>query len=208
MSFQQLLAGVGTSAGPSWTEHEGKQIWLAWKGQGSDTGIYVASSTDLQPDATSGQYQFSPQQKVLTLSTSASPAITSLNGILYLFYKGDTDDYIYWAKSADGRTWIDQHLLALGDSLVPADNDQHPETSAAPTVVSGNNCLYLFWKGATDNQIWWSTALNGSPWMEQMSISTPGGAPGTDASPAVTLAGQTIHLTWKGQDANSIWWST
>lgn len=208
MPLQENVPGVGTTAGPSWTVHDGNSVWLAWKGSGTDTGIYVSSAPSLQPNASSGQYSFTPQAKVLTLGTSASPAIASLNGTLYLFYKGASDNYIYWASSADGKTWVDKHLLALGDSLIAAANDQHPKTSAAPTVASANNCLYLFWKGASGNQIWWSASFNIGVWMDQESISTPGGTPETDASPAVALDGQTIHLAWKGKGANTIWWST
>jgi hypothetical protein len=87
---------------------------MAWKGENSDTGIYVASSPSLQPNASTGQYSFSPQSKVLSLATPTRPAITSLNGILYLFYKGQSDNYIYWASSPDGKTWTDRGKLGLG----------------------------------------------------------------------------------------------
>jgi len=208
MPLQQLFTGVGTSAGPSWTVHDDKQVWMAWKGEGADPGIYVASSNSLHPDPTTGKYSFSSQQKILNLGTSASPAITSLNGTLYLFFKGESDGFIYWATSADGKTWVDNKLLGLGDSLIPADNNQHPETSAAPAVVAANGCLYLFWKGHSDGTIFWTASKNAAPWMEQASITTPNGTPLTDASPAVAVKGQTIHLIVKGQSDDSIWWTT
>jgi len=132
MPLQQLLPNVGTSASPSWTVHNQKQVCIAWKGQGSDPSIYVALTSTLHPDPTTGQYSFSAQQKVLGLGTSASPAIASLNGTLYLFYKGESDTFLYWASSPDGKTWTDRKLLALGDSLFSADNNQHPQTSTAP----------------------------------------------------------------------------
>jgi Peptidase family C25 len=207
MPLQRAIPKIGTSAAPSWTVHDGKEIWLAWKGEGSDTGVYVTSSTSLRPDLTTGEYHFNPQQKVLALATPTGPVIASLNGVLYLFLKGESDDHIYWATSSDdGAHWVDRHLLALGDSLVATQNDQHPQTSSSPAVVAANNCLYMFWRGL-DNKIMW-TAGNGGAWAAETQISTPAGAPETDASPAIALQGQTIHLVWKGNSDGNIFWST
>jgi hypothetical protein len=210
MPLQENVPGVGTTAGPSWTVHDGNSVWLAWKGSGTDTGIYVSSATSLQPNASSGQYSFTPQAKVLTLGTSASPAIASLHGTLYLFYKGASDNYIYWASMANGSsTWVDQHKLALGNSIIPANNNQNPETSTGPTVVSANNCLYLFYKGASDNAVLWTVTSDGENpglWASETAITTPNSTPETTASPAVAVQGQTIHLVLKGQSDDNLYW--
>jgi hypothetical protein len=189
---------------------------VAWKGSGTDPSIWVSHSNALQPNASTGQYTFTPQQKVLTLGTTTSPAICSSNGTLYLFYKGESDDYIYWATSSDsGNTWVDNHKLALGNGIQlpePGSDDQNPQTSAGPTAVSANNCIYLFWKDATKNDILWTVTSpigeNSDLWAYETSITTPNGAPETTVSPAVTLQGETIHLVIKGQSDGNLYWTT
>jgi hypothetical protein len=209
MNYQQLIPNVGTSAAPSWTKHDDKQIWMAWKGQGSDPGIYFAASTSLQPqpNPTTGQYSFGPQQQVPNVGTSASPAIASLEGTLYLFWRGEIDSTIYWAKSSDGKNWIDVKPLEMGDSL--GANDHKAATSHAPTVVSGNDSLYLFWKGADADTRIWSSTFKGGPWLPQWQVSpTSGGVPGTSDSVGAALDGTPIHLTWKDEKSGDVWWCT
>jgi hypothetical protein len=215
MGFQENISGVGTSEAPAWTVHNDNSVWIVWKGSGTDTTIWFTSAPSLQPNS-SGVYGFSGQNPVKTSSgstfaTSTGPAIASLNGTFYLFYKGAADDYIYWATSNDGATWADHHKLALGNSAHSQDNNQNPETSAAPAVVSANDCLYLFWKGKNDNAIYWtvtSDKQNPGLWAFQQKITAPGGTPETGDSPAIALAGQTIHLVWKGPSDDNIYWST
>jgi len=211
VSFQENVPGVGTTAAPSWTVHDGNSVWLAWKGSGTDTGIYVSSAPSLQPGS-NGVYAFTGQAKVLEIGTSASPAIASLNGTLYLFYKGASDNYINWATMASGSsTWVDQHRLVLGNSVIATNNNQNPQTSAGPTVVAANNCLYLFYKGADDNMIRWTVTSGGANpglWAFETVVNTPNGNPLTTVSPAVALQGQTINLVIKGQSDGNLYWMT
>jgi hypothetical protein len=211
VSYQENVPGIGTTAGPSWTAHDGNSVWLAWKGSGTDTSIWVSSAPSLQPNS-SGEYAFTPQAKVLALGTTASPAIASLNGTLYLFYKGESDNYIYWATMASGSsTWVDQHKLVLGNSAVPQNNNHTPETSTGPTVVAANNCLYLFYKGANDNSVRWTVTSGGENpglWAFETVVNAPNGNPLTTVSPAVAVQGQTIHLVIKGQSDGNLYWMT
>jgi hypothetical protein len=201
MPFQESVPGVGTTAGPSWMVHDDDAVWMAWKGSGTDTSIWVASAPSLTPDA-SGVYTFTPQAKVLTLSTGSSPAITSLEGTLYLFYRAASDDdHIRWATCAGGTTWVDQGRLALG-----AGGATEPRTGAAPAVASANSCLYLFWKGSGDDTIWWAVTSDGTHpgvWSDQTKVTTTQGSPQSAYQPAVTLRDQTIHLVVKDSTAGS-----
>ncbi len=200
MPFQQHVPGTGTTAGPSWTVHDGNSVWLAWKGSGTDTSIWVSSAPSLSPDS-SGVYAFSAQAKVLTLATGSSPAIASLAGTLYLFYRAASDDdHLRWATRAGGgvvvgrdpATWVDRGRLALG-----ARGATEPRTGAAPAVASANGCLYLFWKGSSDDAIWWAVTSDGAHpgiWSDQMQVTTIQGPPQSPLGPAVTLRDETIHL--------------
>jgi hypothetical protein len=215
MPFQENIPGVGTTDAPAWTTNNNNSVWVVWKGSGTDTTIWSSSAPSLQPNS-SGVYAFSAQSQVKTASggtfqTSTGPAIASLNGTFYIFYKGASDSYIYWGTSSDGVTWTDHHKLALGNSILPQNNNQNPETSAAPAVVSANNCLYLFWKDANSNDIYWTVTSDGQNpglWAYQTKVTTPTGIPETQYSPAITLSGQTINLVWTGQSDSNIYWTT
>jgi hypothetical protein len=144
---------------------------------------------------------FGPQHNVAGISTSVSPAITSLDGVLYLFWT-NIDNRLWWARSSDnGATWVNIQALQLGD-LLPASSD-------GPTVVSANNSLYLFWKGEPgDNRIY-SATFNRTTWTDQEPISpSSGGVPETSAAPAAAMQGTTIHLAWRGASSSEIWWLT
>jgi len=210
MGYTQTVANEGTSLSPSWTIHDGKEIWIAWKGEGSDPAIYVAQTSGLTPDPnpTTGQYTFSKQAKLPDFTTGDSPAITSLNGTLYLFWRGQSDSNLYWASSPDGITWTDLHQVGMGPATSPPLTWTYPQTSHGPVVVSGNNSLYLFWAGfGTDTRIYSSTYSagywSGPDWVSPQT----GGVPATDESPAVVLSGQSIYLAWRGANTGEIWYS-
>ena len=143
-----VVPGVATDAAPSWTAHAGESVWLAWRGTGSNTSVFVAGTSTFQPAQGSGLYSFGPQHKVDGASATGSPAIASLEGTLYLFWTNAADGQIWWANSSDGETWAGVQALVLGGNEIPA-------SSLSPAVVSGNGSLYLAWKGAnTDTRIW------------------------------------------------------
>lgn len=60
---------------------------------------------------------------VTTAQTSAWPSLTSDGTHLYLAYKGDTDNHVYYARSTDGQTWTG-NLWAVG------------ETGVSPYIIS------------------------------------------------------------------------
>jgi hypothetical protein len=208
--IQIKIPNVATSAGPSWTVHNDR-LCLAWKGEPSDPGIYVNFTTTLQPNA-EGLYDFTPQQKILNLGTTTSPTIASLNGVLCLFYRGESDDFISWASSEDdGQTWIDEHQLGLGFTL-SAVLTSHPETSAAPNAHTKSGIIWIAWKGAQDSQIFWtaSGSIGGTAlesFFPEASITQSQSTATTDSSPAITLSGKTLHVCWKSDGASSIFWS-
>src|ERR1700684_1988566 len=85
----QGVPGIGTSASPSLSVCNGG-VWMAWKGQGSDTAIYVPPTyTGLKPAMTPGQtdgpyggsatnpvyYLFTPQMKVSSVTSVPGGAV-------------------------------------------------------------------------------------------------------------------------------------
>src|SRR5258708_2140523 len=75
---------------------------------------------------------------------------------LFLAWKGESDDQLYWSKSSDGKTWSAQ-------ATVPG-----ALSSDTPALVGYNGALSMAWKGASDNSIWWGSwggaATNSAQW--------------------------------------------
>ncbi len=202
MDYQQQVTNVGTSSAPSLARGSG-QIWLAWKGEGSDKGIYWSTSSSLLPDSSTGAYAFKPQAQLGVAGTSAGPAIAFCKGAAYLAWKGESDSSILWSKCSDGKTWSAEQVMSSPKGT-PA-----PGTSDAPALASDGSSVYMAWKGDSDSSIWWSKCTDGKTWSAQQALSSPKGtpAPGTSATPALASDGSSIYMAWKGESDSWIWWS-
>jgi hypothetical protein len=147
MSFFQNIAGAQSNDAPAWAIN-GDEVVLVWKGKDSSS-VYVALASGPQPkpNVTTGQYSFSSPQQITgppipgvpgikgpigsipgpPIGTSAAPAIASLDGKLYLFFKGESDNKIYLTTSPDGKAWAAANPLEIAGQVA--------QTSHAPTVV-------------------------------------------------------------------------
>jgi hypothetical protein len=105
------------------------------------------------------------------VATSAGPSWAAGPSHTYLAYKGEGSDTIFVARTA----------TALPDSFGLYDFDQLVEvananTSAAPAItywsgLNNNGTVFLAWKGAHDNLIWWATSTpDGATWTVQGSL--------------------------------------
>jgi hypothetical protein len=83
---QRSVSGVGTSGGPSlavWNDFQepsSETVYMAWKGEGSDPGIYYTMLKD-------GEWL--PQSSASGVGTSAAPAIHGWNDGVYAVWKGE-----------------------------------------------------------------------------------------------------------------------
>ncbi len=205
MDYQQAIPNVGTSAGPSWAEGNG-QVWLAWKGQGSDPRIFVVRTTTPLPlpDPTTGHYTFDDlaNAQVGHVGTSAGPAIAHFKNTAYLAWKGESDSKICWATSPDGKTWTVQPALSSKKGAPP------PGTSHSPALASDGSSVYMAWKGESSNTIWWAKCSDGKTWTEQQALSSENGPPpGTSDAPALASDGGSVYMAWKGESDSRIWWA-
>ena len=193
MAYQQeQVPNVATSAGPAWVVNGSKTL-LAWKGEGSDPGIYWSTTSALKPDANSNKYDWTPQQKISNVGTSAGPALANLKGVVYMAWKGEgTDTRVFLSKLDSNGAWTPQQIVAgVG-------------TSEGPALAVTNNTLYLAWKGEQDTRIFWSKSTDGTSWSPQAQV--PG--VGTSAGPALASDGVgSMYLAWKGESDSFIWWS-
>jgi hypothetical protein len=94
---QQSVPGVGTSHGPSlavWNDfqdHTSESVYMAWKGEGNDPGIYYSMLK--APSPTSA---WLPQAAASGVGTSVGPAIHGWNDGVYAVWKGEGGGTQLW----------------------------------------------------------------------------------------------------------------
>jgi hypothetical protein len=178
------VPNAASSGGPALATFAGK-VWMAWKGEGTDTRIYIASlsgSTWSDGGAISG------------IGTSNSPALAATASGLYLAFTGQSDDTVYWSKSSDGKTWSAQ-------AAVPGFN-----TSDTPALAAFNGVVYIAAKGASDATIWLSVYNETKGWGTATALSSDFG---TSSGPALGCGNTgNLHLVFKGESDTLIWEST
>jgi hypothetical protein len=153
---------------------------------------------------------WSSLQAIPKATTDDMPALAASGDTLYLAWKGNGDQSMWWSSSSDGSSWQAQQR-GLG------------QTRAAPALAFFNNSIYQTWRGRQTNQhFWWSTLANaGSSWSDQQE--NPVGL--TYAGPALTTLGNTLYMVWRGSvdtimrgvfggppivstnDDRQLWWS-
>jgi hypothetical protein len=187
---QKQIPNAASSAGPALTCLNGK-VWIAWKGEDKDTRIFLASLEDST---------WSPGVPVSGIGTSTAPALgatwakdpsnsVQFPPMLFLSWKGESDDQIYLSKSSDGNAWSQQ-------AKVPG-----ALSSDTPALIGYNGALTIAWKGASDNSIWWGG------WSGASTDKAEWGGASIVAADFLTSAGpalavdkdQNIILVWKGQ---------
>jgi hypothetical protein len=185
---QQAISGAATSTGPAITVL-GSTAYLAFKGVGSDQGIYL-SSLDLSPRPLiighGSTATWTPPYKVEGVGgTSATPALAAFGDTLWLVWLEETGgSRIFWSKSTDGKTWTPQ-------ALIPS-----VATSDGPAIAADHNGkLYLVWKGVgSDSSIYWSTCSDGLNWAPQQK-----GPTGAVAGPTLVIDGNNVlSAFWPG----------
>jgi hypothetical protein len=190
MNLQENVPGVGTSSGPSFCIVKGIP-YLAWKGSGTDQGIYWSKASSLTPDS-NGKYDWQPQTHIPNVGTSASPTLAAFGGSLYMAWKGmEKDNAIYFSK-LDGNTWSPQQKLTAG-------------TSTAPALAGTGKDLILVWKGESDVDIWWFKSTDGKTWTAQATVP---GVGGTSNTPALAASGDDAYMVWKAEPGdNRLFWT-
>ena len=204
------IPNAASSAGPALANLNGT-VWIAWKGEGSDTRVFLSSLSGST---------WSPGVPVAEIFTSSSPALTVTASTMVLAWKG-SDNSINWSQSSDGKTWNPQGTVpgASTAAFGPGETPSLPLSSDTPAVTGFNGVVYFAWKGVSDNRLWWTSvnlgvlaesvaepAVASEPWGVASVIST---SFQTDAGPALGFGDSgVLHLVWKGASDNTIWTAT
>jgi hypothetical protein len=175
------IINAASSGGPALANLSGK-VWMAWKGESTDTRIFISSFTGSA---------WSAGAPISGVGTSAAPALTATDSQLLIVWKGEHDNQIYWSKSSDGTSWSPQAAVPGAGS------------SDTPCLACFNGVVSLAWKGASDNKIWMSQYTDAKGW--GVAAPLPSNF-GTSCGPALGVGNTgNLHVVWKGESDNFVW---
>jgi hypothetical protein len=200
-SDQTIVGGsdwtAGTSAAPALAFVSGTNVWLAWRGE-SAGHVWISMW-----DGSSWSTQQEVQGTNWVSGTSAAPAVTYSEGLLFIAWKGTSGNRI-WYSTFNGSEFATQQVV--GTSGWTADS------SAGPTFQQSTALIY---KGVSTNV--WEALLPEPSWTTQNQIvcNDPNFTAMTSTTPAATVLfaanGPTNSFTypvfWKGASGNSIWYT-
>ena len=139
-------------------------------------------------------------------STNVAPALATDGNNAYIAWVDSSTLDIYFA-SYDGFGWTNAQTVSgtkLDGTVWTA------ESNATPAWGYDGLSFYLFWKGKTGNDIWFSS-FNGSAWSDQTIVqgSSPIWTAETDVGPAAAFLGWPATLYWKGAfGTHKVWTSS
>jgi hypothetical protein len=173
---QELIAGVGTSHGPSLAVYD-RKVYMIWKGVDGDQGIYFSHFNG---------HNWAPQRLIPGTGTSVGPALAQFNGVLFAAWKGVAgDDGIYYSWF-DGSRWASQRRFEGGG------------TSVEPSLAAHDGRLYMAWKGIEGDDGIYYSSFAGDKWLPQQLV--PG--IGTSVAPTLTSFNGTLVMAWKGVEGD------
>ncbi|WP_270938305.1 matrixin family metalloprotease [Falsiroseomonas oryzae] len=198
----QQRTEFGTSGGPSIAAHTsprlGPTAMMAWQGVPGDSAIYTSVLDGAQ---------WTPQDRVPDVGTSARPALVEFNGQMVMAWKGvDGDSAIYWS-TLDPGGWRPQAPIAGRG------------TSLGPALVVHNGRLWMFWKGVGGdtnifqaelvdpaNGIWGPQAMVAPIHAGNLAAGQQRIPIGSSDAPTAISRGDEIVLLWKGVPGDSTIW--
>lgn len=192
LTFQNSSALTDNSSkaynGPSLAVHN-KHLYAAWRAQDENIWYSVLNS---------GIWD-SP--KLVNAKTTDRPALASMNGVLYMVWKGGTDKgndhQKIWYATLTGNVWATQ--TSMPDPI---------RTTVGPSLavwsVGSVQALFAAWKGGTDERIYYST-FDGSKWTPQNEIPGPVAC---SNGPSLAYYANSLFAAWKGGGSDkSIWYA-
>ncbi len=159
--------------------HTFNRLWMAWKGRGNDSSIWISSSANGQ--------DWTPQVPLDGVRSTHGPALAAFPSSgpsprVYLAWKGEgNDNRLFWTRSTDLNTF--EPHRRFDDRL----------SSTRPTLAEFDGKLVMAWKSSHDEQIYWSS-FDGNGWSTQVAI--PGRS--TSHAPALAGFGNRLFMFWKG----------
>jgi hypothetical protein len=134
--------------------------------------------------------------------TSHSPSLASHGGLLYMVYKS-ASDYDLWFNvfnENNSGTWRDEDTKITKDGKI--------RTSDAPALCEYNGTLYLAYKAASNNDIWYTSFddVTGA-WKEGDEKITKDGRTRTSTGPNLAVYNNLLYMVYKASDGDNIWYN-
>jgi hypothetical protein len=104
-----------------------------------------------------------------------------------------------WFTAFDGADWV------IPD--VSVSKNGHSLTSEKPAMAVFNGKLFLAYKGAGSNDLWYNTCDGQSPWLTTDLEISQNGRSQTDAGPALAAYNGNLYLAYKGAGSNDLWYN-
>jgi hypothetical protein len=181
------IAAAGTPVTPSWSATNSV----------TDCGQHAIVVSNASPGGEVDLFYNNSSASVFTSKVTLadtspkSPSLASLNGLLYIAWKGDGNDNLNVMCSAD-------HGLTFGGKYTS------PETSPqAPGLAVHNGNLYITWKGdGNDNLNVARVNLSGNSVIGFSNKATLGDT--SPVSPSLASFNGNLYLAWKGDGNDNL----
>ncbi len=205
-STPQPLNDRRTRSGPTLVENAGTHYmaWQGWQLPNLEGEPILADNhiwwSQLVNEGTP-ERSWMPQRPLPTHLTDSNPALGSLNGMLYMVWKGENDPFLSWSV----HSWN----ILLGDRWSsPAVTGIDDFTDKGPGVASvariDGEWLIVAWKSTAHHNAISRAMFNGDHWFGMGPLLDRA----TSHSPALGSINGRLHMAWKGADGDTtIWWS-
>jgi hypothetical protein len=140
-------------------------------------------------------------------STKLGPALATDGNNAYIAWVDSATSDIYFATlSTATNAWFNPQSVA---GIASDGTAWTAESSATPGWGYDGSTFYLFWKGKSDNDIWFSEYSDGT-WSAQARVegSDPSWTAETNVSPSGTFVSWPVTLFWKGASSDKVWVSS
>ena len=191
MPAPQVLSNAFSSAAPSLSVL-GNDMYMVWKGGGSDTSIWWAKiGFGNWKDWTTQLWSAPTPIRLPGFATDLAPCLTDAFGTsLAMVWRNPKDQSVWWANYS-GAGWS-------AAVQVPG-----AFTGAAPTATYYQGELAVAWRGlGSDQNIYWSVRVRENSRVGLVfSWSTPAqiAGIGTSDGPELAASAKALYLCWKGE---------
>ena len=199
------LPGIRSSHGPAITGYRSSgspspdDLFLAWKGEGSDERLFYARGFNGS--------SFATVERLEGHSSNARPAVAEFQGRVHMVWKAATGEHVLWSSWANG-------------SWAPVKVIPNVFTTHAPALAPFGNDLILCWKGmGADTRIFVARLPGGAAdWLTGQPATTlssfargsdfdvSGEAVNTSHHPAMASTESQLVVAYKGQPGDDAVW--
>lgn len=201
-----------TSAGPHWQTfydtYGNYGPFVTWKGQNTNQGVWYSANA---------KGSWTPQKTLPGASTNLAPAafFPYYYYVMFVTWVG-TNGHIYYSYGSPGVAsgGVDTFSWSTPATIPGAVTNATPGVAEIQSNVDLGR-LYVFWKGKSDNKIWysWTTDpyVDGNTWAANAALTN--GSPRTSAGPTAYNEGVTtdgvgnIMVAYKGI-GTGIWYES